>query len=475
MCAQSSLALRRRYYLTLITRYLCTSATPARITLVYSDKPHREAMATAGVTGHTERRKNADASTTARGRELTMNPRDRDDPLPRTLFGLDAARLRRGLSALVPGRDVSSIQPIARSEPPTPATFAIEVDREGRLAGGAAHWGAYTGQAERDALGHGFLVAVHPDERATFRTLLQSRLAAGRPFTCTARLFARSPGQHRACQLAGAPLPGKSARWLLIIAEQVTSAASERDERARASAREAELLRTMAEGLLHIINNALQGAVGYTALLHRGPDRWPRLPAQRIDDALARITCAGRKLVIATSDAHSRLALSDLGSALLEWQPLLADVCPPGACLELSASQGQVWVRCDPHGLSEALVHVVRNAVEALPAGGGSVTVRLGQRAFLARELDRAEPPEHVHDGVFAFLEVEDHGSGISAAHLSRVFDPFFSTKFIGRGLGLSMTRGLMRQMGGVITIASTPGQSTRVRLLLPAADRPAC
>jgi two-component system cell cycle sensor histidine kinase/response regulator CckA len=403
-----------------------------------------------------------------------MTPRDRDDPSPRTLFGLDARRLRRGLSALVPGRDVSAIQPIAHPSPPI-TTFAVEIDRKGRLVRGAAEWRAYTGQAERAAIGDGFLVAIHPDERAGFRTQLEAQLALGRPFHGSTRLFARGPGQHRSCRIAAAPLPGKSARWLLIFCEQGSGASSARDERVRTSAREAELLRTLAEGLLHIINNALQGAVGYTALLQRGPDDWARVPAARIDDALARITCAGRKLVMAASDAHPRLALCDLGSSLREAQLLLADACPPRASLELNAAPGPTWVHCDPQALSESLLHVVRNAAEALPTEGGHITIRVGQRAFLARELDRAEPPENVHDGVFAFLEVEDDGAGIAAAHLPRVFDPFFSTKFIGRGLGLSIARGLMRQMGGLITITSTPGQNTRVRLLLPAADRPAC
>jgi two-component system cell cycle sensor histidine kinase/response regulator CckA len=402
-----------------------------------------------------------------------MNPRDRDVPLARALFGLDAKRLRRGLSALVPGRDVSSIQAIAQPSPPV-TTFAVQLDSQGRLARGAAEWRAYTGQAERDALGEGFFLAIHPDERAGFRSLLESHLRGGRPFTGSTRIFARAPGQHRLCQLAAAPSPGKGAAWLLIVAEQATSPHAERDARLSASAREAELLRTLAEGFLHIVNNALQGAVGYTALLARGGDPAVRLAADRIDEALARITRAGKKLVTAAADANLRLALCDLGSSLLEWQPLLADVCPPGARLELVAGPHQAWAHSDPQSLSESLLCVVRNAAEAMPTGG-RIVVSIGQRAFLARELERAEPPEHAHDGVFAFLEVNDEGTGIAPAHLSRVFDPFFSTKFIGRGLGLSMARGLMRQMGGLLSVASLPGQGTRVRLLLPAAERPAC
>jgi two-component system cell cycle sensor histidine kinase/response regulator CckA len=403
-----------------------------------------------------------------------MSSRHRDAPLPRTLFGLDAQRLRRGLSALVPGRDVSSVQPVVRASSPL-TTFAVQLDRDGHLVRGERDWQMYTGQAEQDALGEGFLIAVHPDERTSFRTLMLAQLGAGRPFVCTTRIFARTPGQHRSCQLAAAPLPGSRSAWLLIVAERVASDVTEQEGRLQASARELELLRTLAEGLLHIINNALQGAVGYTALLYRGHDEWTRLAAERIDDSLARITCAGKKLVSATADARLRLALSDLGSSVREWEPELAALCPPGAHLELRASPGQTWVHSDPQTLAEALMHVVRNAAEALEASGARILVTIGQRSFLAQELAHAEPPRLAHDGEFAFIEVVDDGAGIAPAHLARVFDPFFSTKFIGRGLGLSITRGLMRQLGGLVSLTSMPGRGTRVLLLLPAAERPAC
>jgi signal transduction histidine kinase len=389
-----------------------------------------------------------------------------------------AERLRRGLSSLVPGREVSSVLSVTRPTSPV-TTVALQLDREARLSRSEPDWSAFTGQPERDALGHGYLAAVHPDERASLRADLCSQLARGRPFTCAARIFTRASGQHRLCALSAAPLPGSRGAWLLLVSER-TSTRTERNERLCASEREAELLGTLAEGMLHIVNNALQGAVGYTALLGRHREDWALFLAGGLDKALARITSAGRMLATATAESPPRLALCDLGSTVLEWQPLLADLCPPRVDLTLSAAPGEVWVRCDPQGLADALVHVVRNAVEALAAPDAPaaprppIRIRVGQRPFLARELERAEPPRHAHAATFAFIEVRDEGAGIAPVHLPRVYDPFFSTRFIGRGLGLSIVRGQMRQMGGLVSIDSAPARGTSVLLLLPAAEPPA-
>jgi signal transduction histidine kinase/CheY-like chemotaxis protein len=120
---------------------------------------------------------------------------------------------------------------------------------------------------------------------------------------------------------------------------------------------------------------------------------------------------------------------------------------------------------CDPHQLEAALLNLVINARDAMPSGG-RLTIRTGNVRLAAAAAAEAE----LTAGPYVMLAVEDSGIGIPPEHLDRVFEPFFTTKEVGKGsgLGLSMVYGFAKQSHGHVSIASTPGRGTAVRLLLP-------
>jgi signal transduction histidine kinase len=106
-------------------------------------------------------------------------------------------------------------------------------------------------------------------------------------------------------------------------------------------------------------------------------------------------------------------------------------------------------VRVDPMQLEQAILEIVSNALDAMPAGG-----RLGIRAF----VDEGE----------VVIEVSDTGGGIPAEVLPSVCEPFFTTRQEGTGLGLAIAKRYVEQNGGRLEIASRPGEGTTVRLRLP-------
>jgi signal transduction histidine kinase len=108
-------------------------------------------------------------------------------------------------------------------------------------------------------------------------------------------------------------------------------------------------------------------------------------------------------------------------------------------------------VRGNAENLKQCLINLVKNAMEAMSAGG-SVTMRLAR------------------DDGHVVIDVEDTGPGISPELHDQIFSPFFTTKKGGAGLGLAMTRKVIEEMGGKVLLASQPGQGTRVTLTLPAA-----
>jgi signal transduction histidine kinase len=129
-------------------------------------------------------------------------------------------------------------------------------------------------------------------------------------------------------------------------------------------------------------------------------------------------------------------------------------------CLDLQSDLPPITA--DASEIRQMVSNLVTNAAEALGGGGGSVLVRTTvepcDRAMLARSV----LGEELAPGSYVVLEVSDSGSGMTPDTVSRIFDPFFSTKFTGRGLGLAAVAGIVRTNGGAILIDSELGRGTR-------------
>ena len=161
-----------------------------------------------------------------------------------------------------------------------------------------------------------------------------------------------------------------------------------------------------------------------------------------------------------------------LGAWLAQAEKAVRRLLPPEVRLVVEAATEDVdWVRMDPVQLEHALHHLAENARDAMP-GGGTLVVR---RGAVQLEQPLTHPTGTLPAGRYATLEVADSGVGMDETTLRHLFEPFFSTKpwVTGRGLGLSTVHGIVGQVGGGITVESTPGRGTRLTLYLPAVERP--
>jgi CheY-like chemotaxis protein len=113
-------------------------------------------------------------------------------------------------------------------------------------------------------------------------------------------------------------------------------------------------------------------------------------------------------------------------------------------------------------------MNLVLNAAEAMGSHAGRISVKTGVQDVDDRFIQQY-PEVDLPTGKYVYLEVRDTGSGMDEATKARIFDPFFSTKFTGRGLGLAAVSGIMRAHGGAITVESTPGEGSCFRVLFPA------
>jgi CheY-like chemotaxis protein len=130
-------------------------------------------------------------------------------------------------------------------------------------------------------------------------------------------------------------------------------------------------------------------------------------------------------------------------------------------------------ISADATQLRQVVMNLITNASDALVERAGTITVSTGAVNIEPGELQRAQPVGGLTPGEYVFLEVADTGSGMDADTQARIFEPFYTTKFTGRGLGLAAVLGIMRGHEGAIQVDSVVGEGTTFRLFFPQPKTP--
>ena len=141
---------------------------------------------------------------------------------------------------------------------------------------------------------------------------------------------------------------------------------------------------------------------------------------------------------------------------------------PDNVHVRLDLARDLPLLLADPTQMHQVASNLVLNAVEAVGDAPGQVIVRTSRRHVSRNELAGAENTGPLPEGEYVAVEVGDTGVGMADDVRGRMFDPFFSTKFLGRGLGLAALSGIVRSYGGGITVNSVPGRGTTVQVLFP-------
>jgi signal transduction histidine kinase/ActR/RegA family two-component response regulator len=236
-----------------------------------------------------------------------------------------------------------------------------------------------------------------------------------------------------------------------------------------AQAQRMEALGQLAGGIAHDFNNVLQAVIGGLSLIERraGDKEAVKQLARLADDAAQRgASITGRLLTFARRGALRAEPVPPM--LLLEsLHEILAHTLGVGITTRIVADHDLPALMADKAQLETVLVNLAVNARDAMPDGG---TLLLAATAEAV--LEKAHAAD-LAPGEYLRLSVTDTGTGMSAATLERVSEPFFTTKPIGQGtgLGLAMARGFARQSGGGFKIESAPNRGTTVTLWFPKAS----
>jgi PAS domain S-box-containing protein len=243
-------------------------------------------------------------------------------------------------------------------------------------------------------------------------------------------------------------------------------------ERRLLTSQKHESLGAMASAVAHHFNNLLMGVLGNLELLQDGlifDEKGLGILAQA-QRAARRATELSRVMTTYMGQGIGMRTTRDLSRLVMGVLPEIQDSLPVQVDWQTMLAEGLPKVLVDADALHKVIRNLATNALESLDETGGMVVLRTGTAACDEECLARAVGGEGLPPGDYVFLEICDDGCGMPAPVVARMFDPFFSTKFTGRGLGLASVLGIVRAHQGAILVESHPGAGTTVKVLLPAA-----
>jgi PAS domain S-box-containing protein len=332
---------------------------------------------------------------------------------------------------------------------------------------------------ETPFVGRQVLEFIHPEDRGRAAFHLRERMQG----------VGTGPGEYRALHRDGHVMnvevnsefirsASGAPTGIVLIIRDVSERKRAEAEKGRLEALNRQLqkvdsLGRMAGAIAHHFNNHLQSVMVGIELASKEACG---SGAEHLQEALA----SARKAA-----EVSNSMLTYLGQTSGAREPVdLARVCqrslllvralvPAGQAIETEFPSPGPVIRANERELLQVLTNLTTNAWEAMGERRG--TVRLAVRTVDAAALERAEQSSHLFPvgsrlqaGAHACLEVSDTGCGVSPENVDKLFDPFFSSKFTGRGLGLAVVLGIVRAHGGAISVESAPGRGSTFRVFLP-------
>lgn len=265
---------------------------------------------------------------------------------------------------------------------------------------------------------------------------------------------------------------------LANIASQVVQAGAAEEERLKMEARMREVqklesLGVLAGGIAHDFNNLLMAILGNAelALLSLSPVSPARQSLEEIMLASQRASDLCRQMLAYSGKGRLMIGRYDLSEIVREMEQMLEVSVSKKALIRYSLAEGLPAVEADAMQIRQVIMNLITNASESLGEASGVISITTRVMECDQSYLSENYLGDGLQEGRYVCIEVSDTGCGMDAEIRSRIFDPFYTTKFIGRGLGLAAVLGIIRGHKGGIKVDSEPGKGTTFKILLPAVD----
>ena len=340
-------------------------------------------------------------------------------------------------------------------------------------------WEKITGFSLADSIGSNAFDFVHPDDRALTYAQLQT-LAAPESvgFVCYESRWRTHDGGVKWIEVcaqakrdADGAMVGVSGTMDDVTERRLAADVEQAEEIRHRESQRLESLGVLAGGIAHDFNNLLVGILSNASLALE--DLPPNHP---LEESLRGIELAGRRAAELTKQllayagkgkyVTQRLSLPEL---VVDSGRLLAAAISKKATLGYHISDDVPLIEGDPTQLRQVAMNLLINASDALGDQPGVIHVRIESMLVDRAMLAEAQHGRDLPEGRYLSLEVQDSGCGMAQGTIARMFDPFFTSKFYGRGLGLAAVLGIVRAHKAAIVVQSKLGEGTTIRVLFPA------
>lgn len=241
-------------------------------------------------------------------------------------------------------------------------------------------------------------------------------------------------------------------------------------ERRMAEAQRAESLGVLAGGLAHDINNLLVTILGNAELMALHAPGAAAAPLGQLRTAALRAGELTRQLLAYAGTQTLATRPHDLVGVVREMVHLMSVQWPSDIGLTLLADAPAIFAQVEDAGVRQVVMNLLSNARDAMAGRTGDVVVRLGTCEVEGLTKDDVVP---ITAGHYVSIQVSDAGPGVPDTLRGRIFDPFFSTKTTGRGLGLAASIGILRSHRGGLRLRSDPARGAVFETLWPVAPGP--
>ena len=236
-----------------------------------------------------------------------------------------------------------------------------------------------------------------------------------------------------------------------------------------------EAIGKLAGGIAHEFNNILSIILGNAELAMDDIPRWnpARFNLNEIKSAGLRARNTVKQLLSFSQNLKVKHEPIKIGTVIKASKKLLQAIMPASVQIRLDVQDDSSMIHSNPNQIHQVLINLCTNAAQAMEKNGGTLEISLRSIRY------NNHPPSqyrHINAGSYVQLTVRDTGLGIDDKIKDKIFDPYFTTRKIGKGsgMGLAIVYGIVKHHKGAIYIQSNPGAGTTVTVLFPKLDNSA-